>query len=265
LEEDQLQRLFEEVPKEWKLFVRLLVFSGCRISEFLALTWADFDEEAGTIIVNKRIYQGEIDVPKSPYGVRAIPLTRELCRELANGNSRAGSRLTLIRSSAVSAERTCSRRTSRDGYSSPLRSARVSSGRHSTLSATPAGRLSPARDCAQRKSRRGSVTTPPPSRKTPTSEAVVERLAAWLAEHDMILDEGKPAPALDHLRTWLARAEAARARIGADPRSARDLAIGELVAARQAGALARDELSSARKVREARLAQLDAADAEQDG
>ncbi len=60
-----------------------------------------------------------------------------------------------------------------------------------------------------------------------TAEAIVERLLDYAIEHGMVID-GKPAPVLGHLREWMARAEKARARIGADPRSARDLAIGEL-------------------------------------
>ncbi len=60
-----------------------------------------------------------------------------------------------------------------------------------------------------------------------TAEAIVERLLDYALEHGMILD-GKPTPVLGHLKDWMKRAEAARARIGADPRSARDLAVSEL-------------------------------------
>ncbi len=60
-----------------------------------------------------------------------------------------------------------------------------------------------------------------------TAEAIVERLTDYALEHGVMVD-GKPAPVLGHLLGWMKRAESARARIGADPRSARDLAIGEL-------------------------------------
>ncbi len=55
------------------------------------------------------------------------------------------------------------------------------------------------------------------------------RLAAWVEKHGELDGKGKPIPALAALREWLARAERARARLGLDPRSARDLAIGELI------------------------------------
>ncbi len=60
-----------------------------------------------------------------------------------------------------------------------------------------------------------------------TAEAIVERLLDYALQHGMVID-GKPAPVLGHLREWMKRAESARARIGADPRSARDLAVSEL-------------------------------------
>ncbi len=54
------------------------------------------------------------------------------------------------------------------------------------------------------------------------------RLAAWVEEHGELDGKGVPIPALAALREWLARAERARARLGLDPRSARDLAVSEL-------------------------------------
>ncbi len=60
-----------------------------------------------------------------------------------------------------------------------------------------------------------------------TAEAIVEHLLDYTLQHGIVID-GRPAPALAHLREWMSRAEKARARIGADPRSARDLAITEL-------------------------------------
>ncbi len=60
-----------------------------------------------------------------------------------------------------------------------------------------------------------------------TAEAIVEHLLTYALDHGMVID-GRPAPVLGPLREWMSRAEKARARIGADPRSARDLAVSEL-------------------------------------
>jgi integrase len=82
LEPEELGRLFAETPERWRLWIHLLSYTGCRISEFLVLRWEDVDLEAGTLSVSRRIYRGELGPPKSEHGVRTIPLTRELVHEL---------------------------------------------------------------------------------------------------------------------------------------------------------------------------------------
>ncbi len=77
------------------------------------------------------------------------------------------------------------------------------------------------------------------------AEAIVERLFAYTLEHGLVI-EGKPAPVLGHLREWMKRAEAARARIGADPRSARDLAVSELHVRDMAGEIQAAQAARAR-------------------
>ncbi len=90
-----------------------------------------------------------------------------------------------------------------------------------------------------------------------TAEAIVERLTTYALDHG-VMTEGKPAPVLGHLLGWMKRAEAARARIGADPRSARDLAIGELTVRDLAA-----ELQAASATRERRMAELHDRDIDQ--
>jgi len=82
LEPDEFERLIREIPERWRLWVRLLAYTGCRIGEFIALIWGDVNLESGTVMIARRLYQGTLDRPKSPYGVRTIPLTRELVAEL---------------------------------------------------------------------------------------------------------------------------------------------------------------------------------------
>jgi integrase len=82
LEPDELARLHEAVPEDWRSFVRLLAYTGARIGEFVELRWADLDLEEGTLTISRRRYRGEVDAPKSAYGVRRIPLTRDLVLDL---------------------------------------------------------------------------------------------------------------------------------------------------------------------------------------
>jgi len=82
LEPEELERLHAEMPQSWRLWLRLLAYTGCRISEFIALRWSDVDLEAGTLTIERRLYRGTFDAPKSAYGRRTLPLTRELVLDL---------------------------------------------------------------------------------------------------------------------------------------------------------------------------------------
>ena len=56
---DELQRLLGAVPDDWLLLVRFLAQTGTRISEALALTWADIDFGDRRVSIRKRLYRGE--------------------------------------------------------------------------------------------------------------------------------------------------------------------------------------------------------------
>jgi integrase len=72
---DELERLLEKTPAEWRLLVRVLAESGLRISELVALTWRDVDLGRGRLHVRRRVYRGRVAPPKSRYGRRTIPLS----------------------------------------------------------------------------------------------------------------------------------------------------------------------------------------------
>ena len=83
------------------------------------------------------------------------------------------------------------------------------------------------------------------------AEAVIERLAAYAAEHGIVdAERGKPSGVMEPLRSWMATAERARARLGLDPRSRAELAVDELHARSQARHLAEADLSEGRRLRE---------------
>ena len=85
LEPEELEALFAEVPEEWTLFVRLVAYTGARIGEFTELRWKDLDltTDPAVLSISRRRYRGLVDSPKSSHGVRRLPLTPALKRELA--------------------------------------------------------------------------------------------------------------------------------------------------------------------------------------
>jgi integrase len=82
LTEEELARVIEETPEEWRLFVRFLAQTGLRIGEAIALRWGDLDLGTRRVKVRRRIYKGTVDVPKSRYGLRDVPISTQLAQEL---------------------------------------------------------------------------------------------------------------------------------------------------------------------------------------
>ena len=82
LAEEELQRLLGEVPDESILLVRLLAYTGTRISEALALTWADIDLGRRRIKIERRIYRGKVGPTKTSYGRREIRISPEMAQML---------------------------------------------------------------------------------------------------------------------------------------------------------------------------------------
>ncbi len=79
---DELARLYAETPEAWRLFVRLLAETGLRISEAVALSWADVDLGRRRVMVRRRLYRGRMGPPKSRYGRRDVPVSPTLSRDL---------------------------------------------------------------------------------------------------------------------------------------------------------------------------------------
>ncbi|MBA3383270.1 MAG: tyrosine-type recombinase/integrase [Actinobacteria bacterium] len=82
LTEDEVVRVLGEVPERDRLLCEALAQTGLRISEALALTKADIDFGRRRLSVSRRLYDGELDAPKSKHGVRRVPLSPELARRL---------------------------------------------------------------------------------------------------------------------------------------------------------------------------------------
>jgi integrase len=71
---DQLRLLLPRLPEPSRSLVLLLVVTGLRIGELLALRWRHVDFEAALLRVEQTVYDGHFDEPKSRHGLRLIPL-----------------------------------------------------------------------------------------------------------------------------------------------------------------------------------------------
>jgi integrase len=73
----QVKRLTTALPEPAKSIALLLVLTGLRIGELLALRWKNTDLDDQMLRVTETVYEGHFDKPKTKRSVRAIPLCRE--------------------------------------------------------------------------------------------------------------------------------------------------------------------------------------------
>ena len=70
----QLRLLLARLPEPSRSLVLLLVLTGMRIGELLALRWRNVDLGSRLVRVEETVYDGHFDEPKSNHSVRLIPL-----------------------------------------------------------------------------------------------------------------------------------------------------------------------------------------------
>lgn len=76
LKPEEIVAIANRLEEPYRTLVILLASSGLRIGEAVAIRWSDVKE--GVLHVRRRIYEGQVDDPKT--GVRAIPLAPDLLR-----------------------------------------------------------------------------------------------------------------------------------------------------------------------------------------
>lgn len=79
---EQAQRLLRHVPERRRLLVEFLLQSGLRIGEAVGLRWSDADLGALRVHVRRSYYRGTMNPPKSRYGARSVPISRDMARRL---------------------------------------------------------------------------------------------------------------------------------------------------------------------------------------
>jgi integrase len=70
---EQVRTLLAKLPEPSRSLVLLLIVTGLRIGELLALRWRHVDLEAALLRVEETVYEGHFDEPKSRQSIRLIP------------------------------------------------------------------------------------------------------------------------------------------------------------------------------------------------
>jgi len=70
----ELRLLVARLPEPSRSLVLLLMLTGLRIGELLALRWRHVDLATGLVRVEETVYEGHFDEPKSRHSMRLIPL-----------------------------------------------------------------------------------------------------------------------------------------------------------------------------------------------
>lgn len=84
--EEDIVRVKNSINCTFGLFAYLIMYTGCRRGEALALTWEDIDMDKRTIRISKSVYQDSntprLKAPKTASGIRTIPLLDRLWERL---------------------------------------------------------------------------------------------------------------------------------------------------------------------------------------
>lgn len=71
---DQIRRLVSELREPTRSLVLLLITTGLRIGELLALRWRNVELDSGVLRIEETVYDGHFDEPKSRHSARLVPL-----------------------------------------------------------------------------------------------------------------------------------------------------------------------------------------------
>lgn len=90
LNAEESQKLLTAVDDPyWRRVILLALRTGMRFGELVGLLWTEVDLEHRRLRVARTLVRGQVTTPKSNR-TRVIPLSRELCRELASWEPKTG-------------------------------------------------------------------------------------------------------------------------------------------------------------------------------
>jgi integrase len=95
----EIRLLLEALPEPSRPIAGILVLTGLRVGELLALRWSDIDLTAKTLRVRQTVYNGVFDTPKMKRSNRVVPLSPSTVEILER--QKKGSGNALIFSSGV--------------------------------------------------------------------------------------------------------------------------------------------------------------------
>jgi integrase len=79
---EEVKALLRSLKEPCRTMVILMLLTGMRIGEALALRWGKVDFKNRTILVNECVYEGELSTPKTESGIRGLPMSDLLAAEL---------------------------------------------------------------------------------------------------------------------------------------------------------------------------------------
>lgn len=100
-EQMKIERYIEKQDTDEYFGIILVLYTGLRIGELMALTWKDVNVKRGCIIINKTVYRAKdkqghwtykIDTPKTANSQREIPMPKFLVEKAKEMKSRAKSK-----------------------------------------------------------------------------------------------------------------------------------------------------------------------------
>lgn len=80
---EKVRDFLDALPEPARSIAWLLVLTGLRIGELLAVRWRNVDLEHGTLRVTETVYAGHFDVPKTQRSQRSVPLSAKAIQILA--------------------------------------------------------------------------------------------------------------------------------------------------------------------------------------
>ncbi len=83
IEPDKIRELLDALPEPSHSLAWVLVLTGLRIGELLAVRWRNVDLEHGVLRVTETVYDGHFDTPKTQRSQRSVPLGPTAIRILA--------------------------------------------------------------------------------------------------------------------------------------------------------------------------------------